>query len=153
MRRAIVMSLTAVALLGGCATAPLQGYAWSREDADGVAVLALAAQDDGPPPLVTLACRPNSGAVDLTLTGLRRDGAVIELHVGKVWNRYRGAGLAEDGPEAPLQILVRLNAADPVLTALADTGDLTIVQGDRRHRAPNAFAPAHDLLRLCRAAP
>lgn len=151
MRRAIAPILTAAALLGGCASAPLQGYAWIRQDADGVAVLALAATDDALPALVTLACQPGSGAVDLTLTGLRRDGAVIELHVGKVWNRYRGAGLAADGPDAPLQILARLNAADPVLTAFSDTGELTIVQGDLRHRAPNAFAPAHDLLALCRA--
>lgn len=151
MRRAIAPILTAAALVGGCASAPLQGYAWSRQDADGVAVLALAAEGTNPPPLVTLACRPYSGAVDLTLTGLRRDGAVIELHVGKVWNRYRGAGLAEDGPDDPLQILVRLNAGDPVLTAFSDTGELTIVQGDLRHRAPNAFAPAHDLLSLCRS--
>ncbi len=151
MRRAIASILTAAALVGGCASAPLQGYAWSRQDADGVAVLALAADDDALPALVTFACQPGSGAIDLTLTGLRRDGAVIELHVGKVWNRYRGAGLAADGPDAPLQILARLNAADPVLTALADTGELTIVQGALRHRAPNAFAPAHDLLGLCRA--
>ncbi len=153
MRCALVYALSVTALLGGCATAPLQGYAWSRQDVDGVAILALAAPTGGPPALVTLACQPGSGAVDLTLTGLRRDGAVIELHVGKVWNRYRGAGVAADGPDAPLQILARLNAADPVLTALADTGDLTIVQGDRRHHAPNAFAPAHDLLAICRANP
>ena len=151
MRRPIIaLCLTAAALLGGCASAPISGYAWSRDDDAEGASLMLAA-DNAAPPLVALTCRPGSGAVDLTLTGFRRNGAVIELHVGKIWNRYAGAGLAEDGPDAPMSIRAQLSATDPVLVALGDTGELTVVQGDVRIHAPNAFAPAHDFLAVCRA--
>jgi len=139
----------AVVLLGGCASIPA-GLEWVRDDADGEARLVLEGDGSVARP-VTLSCQPGSGAVDLTLVGLRRDGAVIEIHSGKVWNRYRGAGVAEDGPDAPLEIQTRLNAEDPVLAHLADTGELVLVQGLLKTRTPNAFAPAHDLLVLCRA--
>lgn len=149
MRRLSLVLLGAAALLGGCASIPA-GLEWAREDADGEARLVLLS--DGPIARpITLSCTPASGAVDLTLVGLRRDGAVIELHSGRVWNRYRGAGVAEDGLDAPLEIQARLNAIDPVLVHLAHTGDLTIVQGEVKTITPNAFAPAHDLLRLCQA--
>lgn len=149
MRRLGSILFGAAVLLGGCASIPA-GLEWAREDADGEARLVLLS--DGPIARpVTLACQPGSGAVELTVVGLRRDGAVIEIRSGKVWNRYRGAGVAEDGPDAPLEIRTRLNAADPVLTHLADTGDLTIVQGRQKTTAPNAFAPTHDLVLLCRA--
>ncbi|WP_296596173.1 hypothetical protein [Phenylobacterium sp.] len=149
MRRLGSILFGAAVLMGGCASIP-SGLEWARDDADGEARLVLLS--DGPLARpVTLSCLPASGAVDLTLVGYRRDGAAIELHSGKVWNRYRGAGVAEDGPDAPLRIQARLNAADPVLVHLADTGDLTIVQGQVKTTAPNAFAPAHDFLRLCQA--
>jgi len=148
MRRMTVSVLTAAALLGGCASIPA-GMEWVREDTDEAARLVLYSGWGIERP-VTLSCQPGSGAVDLSLVGLRRNGAVIEIHSGKIWNRYAGAGLAEDGPDAPLEIQAKLNAADPVLANIADTGELTLLQGDVRTRAPNAFAPAHDLLRVCR---
>lgn len=141
--------LTAAALLGGCASFEPPPYAWKRDDTAEAARLVLTRLDATP--VLTLACAPGSGAVDVTLVGYRADGAVIELHARDVWNRYTAAGHAEHGPQAPLELQTRLAAADPVLTRFADTGDLTIVQGDMRLQAPNAFAPAHDVLKLCRA--
>lgn len=141
------MALGAAALLGGCASIPAD-LAWVRDDSDEAARLVLR-RDWGVEQPLTLSCRPGSGAVELVLVGLRRDGAVIELHSGKVWNRYAGAGLAEDGPDAPLEIRAVLNARDPVLDHLADTGELVLIQGDVTTRTPNAFAPAHDFLQLC----
>jgi len=148
VRRSIVIALTAAALLGGCATIPPQGE-WARDDTDEAARLVLYQDGEAPRP-VTLTCRPGSGLIDITVVGLRRDGAVIEVHSGKIWSRYAGSGLAEDGPDAPLEIRATMNAADPVLARVADTGELTIVQGERTIHAPNAFAPAHDFLALCR---
>ncbi len=43
-----------------------------------------------------------------------------------------------------------LKADDPVLAHLADTGQLSVVLGRRRLILPNAFAPAHDFLAVCR---
>lgn len=106
-------------------------------------------------PTLTMTCEPASGAIDMTLMGWRANGAIIELRSGKLRQRYGGAGLADAqfsqiGLEMPLPITARLNAADPVLAAFADTGKLIILQGDARLRAPNAFAPAHDFLAACR---
>jgi len=152
LRRLAALTLTAVALLGGCASfrRPDPIFTWRRDDADDVARLILVASY-APEPRATMACQRGSGAVDLTLVGRRADGAVIELHAGETWNRYRGAGVATDGPDAPIEIQTRLNAADPVLARFADTGDLTVVQGDVVISPANAFAQAHDFLALCRA--
>jgi len=144
----LLIAFSAAVLLGGCATIPAD-MEWVREDTDDAARLVLHRGWVIERP-VALACEPGSGAVELTLTGLRRDGAVIEIHSGKVWNRYAGAGLADDGPDAPLEIRTVLNAEDPVLTRLGDTGELILVQGEVKTRTPNAFAPAHDFLQLCR---
>ena len=148
MCRLMSLALTAAALLGGCATIPAD-MEWVREDADGAARLVLHQGWVIQRP-ITLSCRPASGLVDITLVGLRRDGAVIQLHSGKIWSRYAGAGLAEDGPNAPMEIRAIMNVADPVLARVADTGELTIVQGEVKTRTPNAFAPAHDFLAICR---
>lgn len=125
-------------------------FAWRRHDTDEAARLVLAAPGD-PAPRATLSCTRASGAVDLALVGRRADGAMIELHAGETWNRYLGAGVTTDGPDAPLEIQVRLNAADPVLARFADTGELTLVQGEVTIRTAGSFAQAHDFLALCRA--
>lgn len=121
-------------------------FAWRRDDTDEAVRLVLAG-----PAKVTLSCRRASGAVDLALVGRRADGAMIELHAGETWNRYLGAGVTTDGPDAPLEIQVRLNAADPVLARFADTGELTLVQGEVTIRTAGSFAQAHDAMALCRA--
>ena len=46
---------------------------------------------------------------------------------------------------------VPVSADDAVMRRVADTGQLRIAFGDRRIILPNAFAPAHDFLRACRA--
>ena len=148
MRRLAALTLTAAALLGGCTSfrPPDPVFSWRRDDTDAAARLVL-----DPAPRVTLSCHRGSGAVDLTLVGRRADGAVIELHAAEVWNRYPGAGVAADGPDAPLEIQTRLNATDPVLARFADTGELMVVQGSVAIRTAGAFAQAHDFLKVCRA--
>jgi len=152
LRRLAALTLTAAALLGGCTSfgPPDPVFTWRRDDADDAPRLLLVAPY-APAPRMTLSCQPGSGAVDLTLVGRRADGAVIELHAGEVWNRYPGAGVAAHGPDAPLEIQTRLNAADPVLAHFADAGELTVVQGEVVIRTTGAFAQAHDFLALCRA--
>ena len=44
----------------------------------------------------------------------------------------------------------QLNADDPVLARIADTGELTVVLGRRRMALPNSFAQANDILTRCR---
>jgi hypothetical protein len=101
---------------------------------------------------VTMTCRPLSGRVELTLLGWRGDPAVVELSSGKVTGRYAGAAVQDDEVEGALDIQLRLPADDPVLSRLADTGELGIVlPTKRRLRLPNAFSQAHDFLRVCRA--
>jgi len=147
MTRRIVSILLAMAALGGCARLPaehpaLWGQAW-RLGGDGArAQLILGGRlpDDV---RVIMGCQPRSGAVDITVVGGGERTAAFEIHSGKAWNRYPGAGI---GREAS----VKLAAIDPVLQAFADTGDLTIVFDQRRIITPNAFAPAHDFLGVCR---
>lgn len=148
MRGLAVPILGVAALLGGCATIP-RDMAWVREDAADAARLVLHKGWMIQRPL-TLSCRPGSGTVDVTLVGLRRDGAVIELQSAKLVGRYAGAGLAEYGSDAPLEIRTTIPLTDPILTSFANTGDLAVVQGRVRMPTPNAFAPAHDFLAVCR---
>jgi len=151
VRRRLITILTAAALLGGCMSfGPSEPPAsWRRDDTDEAARLVLVAPY-APAPQVTFSCRRASGAVDLALIGRRADGAMIELHAGETWNRYRGAGATADGPDAPIEIQTRLNADDPVLTRFGDTGELSLVQGQVRIVTAGAFAQAHDFLALCR---
>jgi hypothetical protein len=144
----------ASSVLGGCAL-PAQdlrrdaSLSWIRDDLAPGARLMLGVPDSDDL-RVTMFCTPRSGAVDVTIEGRRGDTAVVELHSGKIWNRYRGAGHAVEergGVDIDLQ---KLSAADPVLLAFADTGQLMIRFRDRREVLPNAFAPAHDFLAACR---
>ena len=101
---------------------------------------------------LTMACRPLSGEVQVTIVGRLGDPAAIELRSGKVARLYAGAGHADEETAGALDIDLRLPASEPVLARMADTGELSIAIGDRRHVLPNAFAEAHDFLRICRAA-
>jgi hypothetical protein len=98
-----------------------------------------------------LTCRVRSGQVEVTVVGRRDDPAAVELQSGKVIARYAGAGHSDEGTPAAMDIAFRAPASDPVMTHFADTGQLTIVFPTRRIALPNAFAEAHDFLRLCRA--
>jgi hypothetical protein len=123
---------------------------WSRVDtADDGARLALGVPDSDQVFLM-FACHPGSGAVRLTVVGRAGDGAAVELRSGQVWNRYPGAGEADEETDGAYDVQIRLNADDPVLRRLADTGELTVVQGRRRTTVPNGFAAFHDFLAVCR---
>ncbi|MBW8813193.1 MAG: hypothetical protein JF588_07175 [Caulobacterales bacterium] len=144
------------ASLGGCASVgphDLPGMSWVRADGEGGdARLALGVPDTDDLFLL-LACQPRSGAVRLTAVSAAADaGAVVELHSGPTWNRYPAAGQA-DAETGGYDLQVTLNADDPVLRRVADTGELTVVLGQRRTVTPNAFAPFHDFLEACRARP
>jgi len=97
-----------------------------------------------------LTCRVRSGQLDVTVVGRRGDPAAVELQSGKVFARYAGAGHADEETPGAMDIEFKAPASDPVLTRLADTGELAIVFPTRRIVLPNAFAEAHDFLRLCR---
>ena len=100
---------------------------------------------------VLMTCRPHTGAVDITIAARPGDSAGIELHSGKLWNRYRGAGHADEEASGAVDVdLQKLSAADPVLASFAETGKLSVVFQLRKVALPNAFAPAHDFMRLCR---
>lgn len=154
MLRPLIAGALATLLVGGCASVDATeraGLAWSRsEDPDSGAALILTGLDADDPRL-KLSCWPGSGAVDLTVIGDRDDGAVVELHSGKIWNRYPGVGVPDGSRDGAFDVTVRLAAIDPVLLRLADTGELVVTLGARRIRTPNAFAPAHDFLAACRA--
>jgi hypothetical protein len=151
MRSWMALALLTVAL-GGCAT---QGgglsWAFGEDRQEGLKlVLGRPFTDDV---LIVAFCQPRSGEVRLTLVGRPGDPAVIELHSGKLWQRYSGAGIGEDAESlGALDIQFELSADDPVLSRVADTGELTVVLGDRRMALPNGFAQAHDFITACRAA-
>lgn len=153
MRRASILALIAAATLGGCAGFPAQAarsaMTWVRADDDEGARLALGVPDSEDVFLM-FACRPRSGAIRLTVVGREGDGAAIELHSGKTWNRYPGAGEADEATDGAFDIQTTLDAEDPVLRRIADTGELSVVLGQRRVATPNAFAPFHDFLEACR---
>ena len=158
MRRWIVPLLSAAAPclfgLGGCALPAVDlrrdsTLAWIRDDLDPGARLILGVPNSDDLRLMMI-CTPRSGAVDMTVFGRSGDTAIVELHAGKVWNRYRGAGHVDDELGGMVIDLQKLSAADPVLQSFADTGELMIRFRDRREVLPNAFAPAHDFLAGCR---
>ncbi|THD58188.1 MAG: hypothetical protein E8A12_12785 [Phenylobacterium sp.] len=74
----------------------------------------------------------------------------MELHSGKLWKRYEGAGRGDDESLGALDIQFQLRADDPVLARVADTGELAVVLGRRRMILPNSFAQAHDFIAACR---
>jgi hypothetical protein len=149
MRSLALLSMLAIAALGGCAS-PGQPETWSvgENRSEGVK-LTLGVPDTDDVRLI-MTCQPRSGAVLLTVIGRQGDPAVVELHSGKIWNRYGGAGTADAEADGIVDIQFQLNADDPVLARVADTGELTIVLGERRMALPNGFAQAHDFLKACR---
>ena len=160
MRGLILLGLAAAATLGGCAsvdrtiiiaTAERPHTAWDLSEHGDELWLTLG-EPHGNKVQVTLTCRVRSGRVDFTLAGRDGDPAVMELSSGEVLKRYPGAGHAD--PDAPGEMLVEfpVDADDAVMRRVADTGQLRITFGDRHIFLPNAFAPAHDFLRACRAA-
>jgi hypothetical protein len=153
MRRLILLGLTA-AVLSGCATPterPDRAMRWgvSANTEEGAKlVLGVPDTDDV---RMMLTCRPRSGQVDVTVVARRGDPAAVVLQSGKVLGRYAGAGHGDEETLGAMDIEFSAPASDPVLTHLADTGELTIVFPTRRIVLPNAFSEAHDFLRLCRA--
>ena len=156
MRGLTILGAAAVLLLGGCATvdkvtAERPHSHWTlTEEGQGLR-LSLGYPDDTKVRL-TLTCRARSGRIDFTFIGHTGDPALLELRSGELIQRYPGAGHAD--PDSPETMIMEfpVDAADPVMRRVADTGELRIDYGDRRIIAPNAFAPAHDFLRVCRAA-
>ena len=149
---ALCLSLAALA---GCAL-PAENLrrdpalAWILDEGPPGARLILGAPDSDDI-RVMMTCQPHSGAVDITIAARPGDSAGVELHSGKVWNRYRGAGHADEETSGAVDVdLQKLSAADPVLAAFADTGELAVVFQLRKLVLPNAFAPAHDFMTLCR---
>ena len=148
------MVAAAAALLGGCAVpaeAPghlSERWGLSESPTEGAKlVLGVPGTDDV---RLIMTCRPQSGIVDVMVVARPSDGAVVELHSGKVWNRYPGAGLADEENLGAMDLDLKLAAADPVLAHLADTGELALVFASRSVVLPNAFARAHDFLVICR---
>ncbi|MBS0333564.1 MAG: hypothetical protein JSS35_12425 [Proteobacteria bacterium] len=159
MRGATISGLAAVTLLWGCGTAERTVVAltaerphahWDlTEDGDS---LRLSLGDPGVDEVrVVLTCRMRSGWVDFIVAGRKGDPALMELESGDIVKRYAGAG--HDDPDSPDGLLVEfpVDASDAVMRRVSDTGQLRIVFGDRHIFLPNAFAPAHDFLRACRA--
>ena len=152
-RRFAVLLLTTAAL-SGCAL-PAENLRHDRtltwildEGPPGARLMLGAPESDDIRVMMT--CQPHSGAVDITIAARPGDSAGVELHSGKIWNRYRGAGHADEETSGAVDVdLQKLSAADPVLVAFADTGELSLVFQLRKVVLPNAFAPAHDFMRLC----
>lgn len=155
MRGLILLGLAA-ALLGGCevlstVTAERPHSAWTLAE-QGAGMRLSLGNPSGKKVRVTLACRAHSGRIDFIFVGHTGDPALLELRSGELIQRYPGAGHADlDNPDTMLMEFP-VSADDPVMRRLADTGELRIAYGDRRIILPNAFAPAHDFLRACRAA-
>ena len=148
--------VVAAAALSGCATPtepldPEMRWGISANAEEGAKLVLGVPETDEVRMMLT--CRPRSGQVEITVVALRGDPAAVELRSGKVFARYAGAGHADEATSGPLLDIQfqGLEASDPVLTHLADTGELVIVFPTRRVVLPNAFAEAHDFLRLCRA--
>lgn len=152
MSQVLIAGALVAALLGGDHTggrADRAGLAWSRDDApDKTARLVLIGADPDDLRLM-MDCLPGSGAVELTVRGLREDGAIVELQSGKLDSRYPGVGAPSEDLDGAFDVRVRLAVIDPILLRLADTGQLRVKLGERRLHAPNSFAPAHDFLKVC----
>jgi hypothetical protein len=150
MRGWIALALLGVTL-GGCATGPAP-ISWTfGETRQEGAMLVLGVPDTDDVQLVAR-CQPHSGEIRLTLVARPGDPAVIELHSGKLWQRYAGAGIGDDEENiGAVNIQFHLSADDPVLARVADTGELAIVLGRRRLVPPNGFAQEHDFITACRA--
>lgn len=159
MRGLRLSALAAVALLSGCSAvghtvgdlvAEHPHTAWDLSEHGDELQLSLGAANANKV-RVTLSCKPGSGRIAFSLAGREGDPAVMELRSGEIIKRYAGAGYGD--PESPGVMLVEVpvDADDPVMRRVADTGQLRIAFGDRRIILPNAFAPAHDFLQACRA--
>ncbi|MGZ3377446.1 MAG: hypothetical protein ACXU8S_12685 [Phenylobacterium sp.] len=152
MRGLMAMAMLAVALpgaLSGCATAPEPMSWFYSESRDEGAKLMLGVANSDDIRLMAI-CRPHSGQIRLTVFGRQGDAPILRLVSGKLQSRYPGAGVEDDGESlggASLQFQVP--ADDPVLTRVADTGELALFLGERRVPMPNGFAQQHDFLRVC----
>jgi hypothetical protein len=152
--RGLMLLGAAAVLLGGCetvgrATAERPHSRWTLSEEGGGLRLSLGYPDNRKVQ-VTLTCRARSGQIDFTFVGRTGDPALLELRSGELIQRYAGAGHAD--PDSPDTMIMEfpVSADDPVMRQVADTGELRIAYGDRRIILPNAFAPAHDFLRVCR---
>lgn len=152
MRRHVLACLMTAAL-AGCALPTERADLAMRWDVSATpgegARLALGVPDTDEVRL-TMTCRPHTGEVDVTVVGRRGDPAAVELRSGEVSKLYAGAGHDDEETIGAVDIDLKLTTADAVLARLADTGELAVVFPTRRIRLPNAFAPAHDFLRICR---
>lgn len=153
MRRGLILLLLAAAAAAGSpaeAHRRASGLAWTlSESADEGAKLTLGVPDTDDV-VLAFACHPRSGRLRLTIVARQADGAAVELRSGKLRARYPGAGAADEETPGAYDIQVELNADDPILRRVSDTGELTVVTGLRRTRTPNAFAQFHDYLNVCR---
>jgi hypothetical protein len=150
MRIRALASVAALAL-SGCAM-PVErpgslGMAWSLETETPDGARLVLGRPGTADQRLSMACQPRSGMVEVTVAGRAGSGAVIDLHSGKVWNRYPGAGVADGGM---MNVRARLSAEDPVLVEFASKGALTVIFDQRQIIAPNGFAPAHDFVAICR---
>ena len=153
MRRTFLLAALALGALSACAATERPGRAmrWtvSASAAEGAKLaLGVPGSDDV---RMMLTCQVRSGRVDVTVVARPDDPATLELRSGEVFARYAGAGHADEATPGAVDIDFSVPATDPVLARLADTGQLTLVFPTRRIVLPNAFAEAHDFLRLCRA--
>ena len=147
MRRMMLLALAATALSACASVEP--GMTWSVDENRDEGVKLVLGREGTDDVRLMATCPPHSGAVRLTVVGREGEPAVVELHSGKLWNRYVGAGVADEETLGGLDTQFELSAADPVLARVADTGELTVVLGRRRMVLPNGFAQAHDFLRRC----
>lgn len=153
--RGLMLLGAAAVMLGGCATvstltAERPHTHWDLSEHGDELWLRLG-EPHGNKAQVTLTCRVRSGRIDFTLAGREGDPAVMELRSGEIIRRYAGAGQADPEDASVMLVEFPVDAGDPVMRRVADTGELRIAFLDRRIILPNAFAPAHDFLRACRA--
>jgi len=155
MGRALVTVMAAAGLsayvAAHAASRDLAGMSWIRLATPPSEARLVLAVPDSDEQAVALGCETGSGWVDLTLTARRDDGAAPELISGKTRRRFPGAGTENELFPGAWDLQLRLRAGDTLLQSFATTGELTVAFTRRKLKLPNAFAPAHDFLRVCRA--
>jgi hypothetical protein len=155
--RGLILLGVAAFILGGCETvttltAERPHTAWDLSEHGDELRLALGSPHANKVQ-VTLTCKVRGGRIDFVLAGRDGDPAVMALRSGDLIERYGGAGHAASDSPGVMLVEFPVDAEDPVMRRVADTGQLRIAFGDRRIVLPNAFAPAHDFLRACRRPP
>ncbi len=151
LRGLAVLAAAPMLALGGCATPaePMHwGFTETREEGAKL-TLGVPGADDL---RVMALCQPKSGEIRLTIFGRQGDPPIVELHSGKLWKRYGGAGVQYDEESlGGVDLQFQLHADDPVLARVADTGELSVKLGRRWLVLPNGFAQQHDFIMACRA--